>query len=797
MRTNEFLAELSNDKLAKYKTAAAADASKADSEGNFKKGDKRFKGINTATKKQFDNDAKKVEETHSLKGTMITETRTYKLWENAGRKLMEAEMTADQIQQIFQKVQDIETAGGTNRSMIGKTKDAMGAVGDAWEELKGKVQNSGPIKNMDAYYDQAAEKLKQATGGDQGVMQYVQKYRDFAKKHPVSQSLIYAALIAAAGVSGVGAGGAAALGLFKMVDKLLQGEKFSSSAYAGAKTGGMAYGASQIGQYFKGGDAVGNSGPHPRGDVTGTTASAPATPTAPAVGTDTASTTASSAAEQYTKIGGQRFIPGEPLSRVQMAAVDMSKSMGNPVKPAVQQAYDMAVKAGVGAAKPLSESQIYRLIGRIVNEHKKQVDEGIMDWAKTKGQNLTTKITADKLLQAWKKAGSPTDSDQVADIMVKAGVPSETLNNVYTNFKLPAAKPAPAQPKQGLLGRMAGGVGDAIGSVRGTYAGMKDAYGGGKMTGYDASRANQAMQHVGHTGEVNPETRASAPQATGNATTPSNAPASGIGAGMSAAGGTRGYAPSSGAASGGAGQAAAPSSGPSSFRTVDDAKDAIDDVLDGLNSLKRRNRTAAVSYGAKEFSKLAQQSQQPAAPGNTKQPKPANLRVSGGNPGAPTPDEQANLQRRIDQASGNQTMDEEKQRMDPKCWTGYKKQGTKMKGDTRVNNCVPIKESAILSGVHQVDEGWKSALGSAALAGAMALGGAAHGRVTPDQDPGVNRLTGKPVATQVAQDDEKPAAKASSGYSAEYLQSVIDGKHPRPMLSVEKAKQLLQQQGQQ
>ena len=35
---------------------------------------------------------------------------------------------------------------------------------------------------------------------------------------------------------------------------------------------------------------------------------------------------------------------------------------------------------------------------------------------------------------------------------------------------------------------------------------------------------------------------------------------------------------------------------------------------------------------------------------------------------------------------------EEKQRLDPSCWTGYKKQGTKMKGGVRVNNCVP-KES--------------------------------------------------------------------------------------------------------
>ena len=34
-----------------------------------------------------------------------------------------------------------------------------------------------------------------------------------------------------------------------------------------------------------------------------------------------------------------------------------------------------------------------------------------------------------------------------------------------------------------------------------------------------------------------------------------------------------------------------------------------------------------------------------------------------------------------------------KQRLDPKCWTGYQKQGTKLKNGVRVNNCVP-KESA-------------------------------------------------------------------------------------------------------
>jgi len=53
------LNELSTEKLAQYKTAAGADARKADASGDYARGDKRFKGINQATIKQFDNDLKK------------------------------------------------------------------------------------------------------------------------------------------------------------------------------------------------------------------------------------------------------------------------------------------------------------------------------------------------------------------------------------------------------------------------------------------------------------------------------------------------------------------------------------------------------------------------------------------------------------------------------------------------------------------------------------------------------------------------------------------------------------------
>ena len=59
MKPSDFLTELSTEKLAQYKTAATADASKADKEKDFARGNKRFSGIVQATKKQFANDVKK------------------------------------------------------------------------------------------------------------------------------------------------------------------------------------------------------------------------------------------------------------------------------------------------------------------------------------------------------------------------------------------------------------------------------------------------------------------------------------------------------------------------------------------------------------------------------------------------------------------------------------------------------------------------------------------------------------------------------------------------------------------
>lgn len=336
--------------------------------------------------------------------------RSMRLWEGAAIQLKEAALTPDQIQQIFTSVEQGATAGGANRTFIGQGKDAASAVNKAWEDLKTKVQDSAPIKNVDVQYDSAVSKIEAGLGGpDNAVNQVIQKYRAFAKAHPVAQSLIYAALIAAAGISGAGLGGAAVLGLLKMTDKLLQGEKFSSAAYSGAKTGATAYAAGQIGQAMKGGDTAAGT------DVAGQAV---------------ASTTGNPPAGMNPSFYTQWFIN------------KYAQDPSNPSAMIIQQAKQFArTKAKVSESFNLSESQIATLF-TLVQIKNRQFNEGMWDTIKNKaatvGKNLTTKVTADKLNTAWAKSGSPTDSDAVAQILQGAGVDPAVVSKAYTDLSIPA-----------------------------------------------------------------------------------------------------------------------------------------------------------------------------------------------------------------------------------------------------------------------------------------------------------------------------------------------------------------------
>lgn len=395
-----------------------------------------------------------IDEQQDAEYLALTEERSYLLWENAGIKIQEAALTAKQIQDLFQQVEKGVTDSGSNRTLIGKGKDVADAVKTAYDDLVSKVQNSGPVQNVDAKYDQIAAKLKQATGGDNGVMQYVQKYRDFAKKHPIAQSFIYSALIAAAGISGVGAGGAAALGLLKMADKLLQGEKFSTAVGKGLATGATAYAAGQIGKAMQG-----------------------------AAGPDTSNLSWNGGATQATMSNGKitgdvvlnhvRYSPGDPQyatavnTIMKQAAKDhmlgtgaeFSAHAGKQVQSMGTDAFkSFNESALLGVA--LSERQLRIIFGTTqgimlqegvwdsVKSGAKKVAGAVADKVKTVGHNLTTKITADKLNKAWKDAGSPTDSNEVAAILRAQGVSDNVISSVYSSLNLPAPAAQPQQANQ-------------------------------------------------------------------------------------------------------------------------------------------------------------------------------------------------------------------------------------------------------------------------------------------------------------------------------------------------------------
>lgn len=193
------------------------------------------------------------ESRRATNAVMLTEAKILNEWSSVGKMLVEYKLSPEQIQQIFKAAEQGQTGMGGNRTMLGQGKDQVAAVNKAWEDLKSQMQNSAPVKGFDQKVNAALNKIGMGSADPEfqnNVSGWVQKYRDFAKQHPIAQGAIYAVLIALTGLSGAGIAGAAALGLLKMADRVLQGDRFTSALYKGAKTGGTAYALGQLKNHF-------------------------------------------------------------------------------------------------------------------------------------------------------------------------------------------------------------------------------------------------------------------------------------------------------------------------------------------------------------------------------------------------------------------------------------------------------------------------------------------------------------------------------------------------------------------
>jgi hypothetical protein len=181
-------------------------------------------------------------------------------------KLAEAELSRQQVLDIFSGAEQVAMDGGDNKTIAGKVGAGAAAAAKLPVDLAKKVdakinqlgklaKNAGPVKNADAKFAQLKKDIT-ANNSDSKIVQGVQKISDWAKENPGKASLAVGILTTMAAFAGGPAGGAAAGLILRASKELLQGEDLSSAIGKSVKT--AAYGAiagwalNGIGDWFEG-----------------------------------------------------------------------------------------------------------------------------------------------------------------------------------------------------------------------------------------------------------------------------------------------------------------------------------------------------------------------------------------------------------------------------------------------------------------------------------------------------------------------------------------------------------------
>ena len=161
------------------------------------------------------------------------------------KTVFEADLTTDQIKNIFTGAEASAKAGGNNRTALGKAADVAKIPVDVMKKVDAKINElgkmaaqAGPIKNADAKFEELKKKIGSS---DSKIAAGVKKISDWAKANPGKASLAVGILTAVAAFAGGPAGGAAAGFLLRSTTGLLKGEKLSTAVGKAAKT--AAYGA--------------------------------------------------------------------------------------------------------------------------------------------------------------------------------------------------------------------------------------------------------------------------------------------------------------------------------------------------------------------------------------------------------------------------------------------------------------------------------------------------------------------------------------------------------------------------
>ena len=407
--------------------------------------------------------------------------------------LLEVAMDPAKIQQMFQQVEKAATDAGGNRTTFGKIADVPGKVKELWfDKLGGALQNSDIVKG----FDEKWEKIKNDVGAKYPKLaNALSKYKAFADKNPKTQKFLLAvagsiaASVGVAAAGGVGAGALAvgtgagvATAIINIADRLLKNEKLSTAVGRGATAGavaGLSAGlAAKLSDMVRAGFETRAIGTVADNKIYKGYFEYNGIPTS-AIGreADIDAMSAAFSANDWGKFYSilEKMRSPEYLDSLELSRKLASQAITNYEKTAsvLKDLSNIAVAAsgaaGTAAAgagekgkkesRQFTNRQIKTIIEWCDGAPSVLIEADGAEQAEKKpgffsrlGKNLTTKITADKLEKAWNKAGSPTDSDQVADVLRKAGVSDEILAPIFKTMGVELGQAGQEDPAQAAGG---------------------------------------------------------------------------------------------------------------------------------------------------------------------------------------------------------------------------------------------------------------------------------------------------------------------------------------------------------
>ncbi len=153
------------------------------------------------------------------------------------------------IHNLFKGAEEAMTAGGGNRTMLGKAGELAGALGNKIKGLGQALQDTTIIKGVDAKFDE----LKQVASRNMGkspegskVLRALDTYKQTVQRYPTTSKFFWGVAGVLTGLLTSGAAPVLALGAMKMIDGLMQGEQFSTAAGRATRPVGMALGAKAL-----------------------------------------------------------------------------------------------------------------------------------------------------------------------------------------------------------------------------------------------------------------------------------------------------------------------------------------------------------------------------------------------------------------------------------------------------------------------------------------------------------------------------------------------------------------------